>query len=125
MLEAKEELLEKVPDLNGAYPHWSGLQIKAKGNQICEIVSTDGKNPWKIEVKNGKVLSSTKKTYLFSTIDFIAKGGDGYPKIEAEKGYVETGLPINQLLMKDFEKHSKEIPTLEEALKKHPPLINL
>jgi 5'-nucleotidase/UDP-sugar diphosphatase len=126
MLAAREELLHKVPDLQGAYPHWSGLQIKVKNDQIQEIVSSDANNPWRIEVQNEKVVSSTKKQYLFSTINFIGKGGDGYPVLNQEKEYIDTGLTVDHLMIKYFTDQKKDqIPELEKKLETSPSFIQL
>lgn len=124
MLAAKQELKNKTPDLKGSYPHWSGLQIKINNDTIREITSTDKNNPWTIVVQDGKVISSTKKQYLFSTINFIAKGGDGYPILEKENGYIDTGLTIDHLLIKYFANQQQDqIPELEKTLMSLPSVI--
>jgi 5'-nucleotidase/UDP-sugar diphosphatase len=107
MIAAEQENLNKEKaknnrDLKGGYPQWSGIKIIDQDKAISQIVSTDEKNPWKIDVENGKAKSSTKQQYLFSTINFIAKGGDGYPSIAEFNGYVNTGLPVDHLLIKYF-----------------------
>lgn len=47
-----------------------------------------------------------KKHYRMATLDFIAFGGDGYPKINHHPNYVNTGLVDAEVLKNFIEKHA-------------------
>lgn len=70
---------------NGRYPQISGMQVvydsrnvarttQGTGNRIQRVVLDDGT----VLIDNGVVVNNSR-TFSFTTIDFTAAGGDGYP----------------------------------------------
>ena len=62
---------------------------------------------WKIENKGNKI-ASTKKEFTLGTMNFLAKGGDNYPKLTGNKRYVDTGFMINSAMM-NYVEHFKKV----------------
>jgi 5'-nucleotidase / UDP-sugar diphosphatase len=70
---------------NGRYPQISGMQViynstnvarttKGTGNRVQRVVLDDGT----VLIDNGVVVNNSR-TFSFTTIDFTAAGGDGFP----------------------------------------------
>lgn len=85
----------------GGYPQLINMRLKIKDQKLQEISSVDGK--WSIKKADDKVLSN-KKSFVFGTLNFLARGGDNYPILNDKKSYVDTGFMINTALMNYSEK---------------------
>lgn len=89
----------------GGNPHYINMKLTYKKNKLQMIEAKNGK--WKVYLdKNGKI-HTTKKSFVLGTMNFLARGGDNYPKITTHKTYVDTGFMINSAMMEYFEKFKK------------------
>lgn len=104
-MESMTELIFKsqISPLGG-YPQLINLKLKIRNKKLVEI--TDAKNTWKI-VKDQNKVKSEKKTFVFGTLNFLARGGDNYPVLKNKPSYVDTGFMINTALMSYSEKRYK------------------
>lgn len=80
------------PD-SGAYAQFIDVSLIADGKGVSAV---------KI---NGEPLQADK-TYRMAMLNFIALGGDGYPRIDSLPGYVNTGFIDAEVLKQYIEKHS-------------------
>ncbi len=97
---AKEHLLKEKADAGG-YPHLIGMKLNFKNKELVKIEGLNAN--WKIEMLGGE-LKSNKRKFVFSTMNFTAKGGDNYPKLIDKPSYVDTGFMINAAMMNLMEK---------------------
>ncbi|WP_020560194.1 bifunctional UDP-sugar hydrolase/5'-nucleotidase UshA [Thiofilum flexile] len=58
------------------------------------------------DIKIAGVPLDPNKTYRFSLPSFAAAGGDGYPKVNTQPGYVDTGFVDADVLREYIEQHS-------------------
>ena len=104
-------------NLIGGYPHIGQAALTIKNKELVKVEARD--KSWRIELINGQ-LNSTRTHYTLGTMNFLAKGGDNYPKIVDHENYVDTGFMINSAMMNyveankniksdDFEKDLSEI----------------
>ncbi len=70
---------------SGAYAQFYGLSMKVEKDRVTEV-----------KIQNTPI--DLNKTYRFSIPSFNAAGGDGYPKITAHSGYVNTGFVDAEVL---------------------------
>lgn len=94
-------------NLIGGYPHIINAKIRMKNNKLESIAARN--NSWFIKIKNGKI-HSNKKKFTLGTMNFLARGGDNYPKITDNKTYNDTGFMINAAMMNYIE-NQKELKT--------------
>ncbi|MCW7760868.1 bifunctional UDP-sugar hydrolase/5'-nucleotidase UshA [Photorhabdus luminescens] len=78
---------------SGAYAQFVNVSLIADGKGVKEV---------KI---GGKPLEPNK-TYRMAMLDFIAIGGDGYPRVDNYPTYVNTGFVDAEVLKDYIEKHS-------------------
>lgn len=86
----------------GGYPHLINMKWYFQNKKLVKIASRDGK--WSITKNKSGKISSKKKQFIYSTLNFLARGGDNYPKISNHKNYVDTGFMINTIMMDFVEK---------------------
>jgi 5'-nucleotidase/UDP-sugar diphosphatase len=89
----------------GGYPHFVNMKLYFKDKKLYKVTAYDGS--WKIENKGNKI-ASTKKEFTLGTMNFLAKGGDNYPKLTGNKRYVDTGFMINSAMM-NYVEHFKKV----------------
>ena len=88
----------------GGYPQLINMKITLKDDSLVKI---EGKNKkWFVKKENGKIISN-KKSFTLGTMNFLAKGGDNYPKISDHKTYVDSGFMINAAMMNFVESKGK------------------
>lgn len=80
---------------SGGYPQFDGVTLKTDyaKKQVSDIRI------------NGKPINDAQ-TYRLSLSDYLANGGDGYPKLSDKPSYVNTGFVDADALKQYFEKHS-------------------
>jgi 5'-nucleotidase/UDP-sugar diphosphatase len=78
---------------SGAYPQFYGIGMTVTGSEVTNV---------KIQ---GESLDMAKQ-YRFSVPSFNAAGGDGYPKITAHAGFVNTGFVDAEVLKQYLESNS-------------------
>ncbi len=83
---------QKTPD-SGAYPQFANVSFNAAGGKLSEL-----------KIK-GEPVDPTK-TYRMATLSFNATGGDGYPKIDNQPGYVNTGFIDAEVLKQYIQQNS-------------------
>lgn len=81
------------------------MKLYFKDKKLYKVTAYDGS--WKIENKGNKI-ASTKKEFTLGTMNFLAKGGDNYPKLTGNKRYVDTGFMINSAMM-NYVEHFKKV----------------
>ncbi|WP_058911595.1 bifunctional UDP-sugar hydrolase/5'-nucleotidase UshA [Entomohabitans teleogrylli] len=86
------EVARKQPD-SGAYPQFANVSFVAAGGKLSDL-----------RIKGEPV--DTSKTYRMATLNFNASGGDGYPKIDEQPGYVNTGFIDAEVLKQYIEQNS-------------------
>lgn len=87
LLNLLQDALHKSPG-SGGYPQFAGVRL---------------------EVRDGKLLSAQiagkpldpSRNYRVVTNDFLAAGGDGYPKLNCLPGYIDSGL-VDADVLKDY-----------------------
>ena len=80
----------------GGYPQLINMKLKIENQVLQEITDVNGS--WSIK-REGEKIVSTKKNFVFGTLNFLARGGDNYPVLKEKKSYVDTGFMINTALM--------------------------
>jgi 5'-nucleotidase/UDP-sugar diphosphatase len=86
----------------GGYPQIGGASLVIKNGVLTKIEARN--KSWKVELVNNRI-ESTKNKYILGTMNFLAKGGDNYPKISDHKNYIDTGFMINTAMMNYVEKN--------------------
>ncbi len=105
--------------LIGGYPQISFATLIMKDNELIGLKDPEGK--WSIEKVNGAI-QTNKKSFTLGTMNFVAKGGDNYPKLTANPTYTDTGFMVNAAMMNyamvkkkvDTTKFEKSIQTVFE-----------
>ncbi|SPP32321.1 Mannosylglucosyl-3-phosphoglycerate phosphatase [Arsenophonus endosymbiont of Aleurodicus floccissimus] len=114
------QVLKVLPFANHvAYVDFNGQEVK---NYLAAVASkTPGSGAYAqfynislIRHKDGAITDikiagqplDIKKHYWMATLDFIAFGGDGYPKISHHPNYVNSGLVDTEVLKHFIEKHA-------------------
>ena len=92
VVEYLTAVAQKTPD-SGAYPQFANVSFNAAGGKLSEL-----------KIK-GEPVDSTK-TYRMATLSFNATGGDGYPKIDNQPGYVNTGFIDAEVLKQYIQQNS-------------------
>jgi len=64
---------------SGAFPQFAGLQMTIEQGEVKDVMV------------DGKALEATK-TYRMAVNNFMASGGDGYPKLTGHPGYADSGF---------------------------------
>lgn len=108
-------------DLYGGYPHFTNVEVIVRDGKLVSISELKGK--WRIFLNDEGDVVSDKKEFIFATMNFLARGGDNYPRINDKKGYVDTGFMLNSAMMEYVAKHkiikaSKFNEMAEKSLKK-------
>lgn len=89
----------------GGYPQIRHAKIYLEKGELVAIEAAD--KSWKISKnKNGKI-TSNKKSFMMATLNFLAKGGDGYPSFDKHPTYVDSGFMLNSAMMEYVEKRKK------------------
>ena len=70
---------------SGGFPQTAGLQMRIEGNVLREARVA------------GAVIDPARR-YQLAINNFTALGGDGYPKLKAHPGYVDSGFNDAQVL---------------------------
>lgn len=78
---------------SGAYPQFYGIGMTVNGSEVTNV-------------KIQGVSLDMAKQYRFSVPSFNAAGGDGYPKITAHAGFVNTGFVDAEVLKQYLESNS-------------------
>jgi 5'-nucleotidase / UDP-sugar diphosphatase len=84
----------------GGYPQLSGMKITIKDNKLSKIEAKNGS--WSV-TKIGNKVRSNKKSFIVGTMNFLAKGGDNYPKLTGHPTYTDSGFMINGAMMNFIE----------------------
>ncbi|WP_312142258.1 bifunctional UDP-sugar hydrolase/5'-nucleotidase UshA [Atlantibacter hermannii] len=87
VVEYLTAVAQKTPD-SGAYPQFANVSFIASGSTLRDL-----------KIKGEPV--DPNKTYRMATLSFNATGGDGYPSIADQPGYVNTGF-IDAEVLKQF-----------------------
>jgi len=87
VVEYLTAVAQKTPD-SGAYPQFANVSFIASGGTLRDL-----------KIKGEPV--DPNKTYRMATLSFNATGGDGYPSIADQPGYVNTGF-IDAEVLKQF-----------------------
>ena len=83
---------QKKPD-SGAYPQFANVSFSASGGSLSDL-----------KIKGEPV--DPNKTYRMATLSFNATGGDGYPQIDNQPGYVNTGFIDAEVLKQYIQQNS-------------------
>ncbi len=78
---------------SGAYAQFAGISMTVANGKVSNVMI------------GGKPLDMDK-TYRFTVPSFNAAGGDGYPKLTANPGHVNTGFVDAEVLKAYLEKNS-------------------
>ena len=108
LLEALEVSTYCTPKSLGGFPQFAGMEVEL--NTACEYDANDTTYPGStyfgpksinritIKTVNGKAFDKDA-TYAVITNDFLAAGGDTYYAFAAAQTQVDTGLPLDEILM--------------------------
>ncbi len=80
----------------GGYPQLINMKLTFDKRILMKIESPRG--DWSISNINGKI-NANKNKFIYSTLNFLAKGGDNYPKLIHKPTYVDTGFMINAAML--------------------------
>ncbi|WP_436873454.1 bifunctional UDP-sugar hydrolase/5'-nucleotidase UshA [Kosakonia sacchari] len=80
------------PD-SGAYPQFANVSFVAKGGKLNDL-----------KIKGEPI--DPAKSYRLATLSFNATGGDGYPRLDNNAGYVNTGFIDAEVLKEYIQKNS-------------------
>ncbi|MCZ7834910.1 bifunctional UDP-sugar hydrolase/5'-nucleotidase UshA [Atlantibacter hermannii] len=83
---------QKKPD-SGAYQQFANVSFSASGGTLSDL-----------KIKGEPV--DPNKTYRMATLSFNATGGDGYPQIDNQPGYVNTGFIDAEVLKQYIQQNS-------------------
>ncbi|MEX5412351.1 bifunctional UDP-sugar hydrolase/5'-nucleotidase UshA [Atlantibacter hermannii] len=83
---------QKKPD-SGAYPQFANVSFSASGGTLSDL-----------KIKGEPI--DPNKTYRMATLSFNATGGDGYPQIDNQPGYVNTGFIDAEVLKQYIQQNS-------------------
>ncbi len=74
----------KMSPGSGAYPQFAGIRLVIEGGVVKSAA---------VQAANGTYAAlDPAKTYRMVINNFVASGGDGYPKLTAHKSFVDTGF---------------------------------
>lgn len=93
----------------GGYPHFVGMQLIYKGEELSKIKGTY--TNWEISKTSDGKIKSNKKYVRFAISKFLANGGDSYPDLAKHKGYLDTGFSMSSAL----ESYIKKRPTIKAS----------
>lgn len=103
-LEDVAEFAIVNPDyIIGGYPHFIGVKIIIKDGELYKVEAKDGS--WAIV--DEELVKGNKRTFILSTFNFLAKGGDDYPNITKYPTYIDSGFMINSAMMNYVESKKK------------------
>ena len=83
---------QKKPD-SGAYPQFANVSFSVSGGSLSDL-----------KIKGEPI--DPNKTYRMATLSFNATGGDGYPQIDNQPGYVNTGFIDAEVLKQYIQQNS-------------------
>ncbi len=92
VVEYLTAVAQKKPD-SGAYPQFANVSFSASGGTLSDL-----------KIKDEPV--DPNKTYRMATLSFNATGGDGYPQIDNQPGYVNTGFIDAEVLKQYIQQNS-------------------
>lgn len=92
VVEYLTAVAQKTPD-SGAYPQFANVSFIASGGTLRDL-----------KIKGEPV--DPNKTYRMATLSFNATGGDGYPSIADQPGYVNTGFIDAEVLKQYIQQNS-------------------
>lgn len=92
VVEYLTAVAQKKPD-SGAYPQFANVSFSASGGTLSDL-----------KIKGEPV--DPNKTYRMATLSFNATGGDGYPQIDNQPGYVNTGFIDAEVLKQYIQQNS-------------------
>lgn len=92
VVEYLTAVARKTPD-SGAYPQFANVSFIASGGTLRDL-----------KIKGEPV--DPNKTYRMATLSFNATGGDGYPSIADQPGYVNTGFIDAEVLKQYIQQNS-------------------
>ena len=92
VVEYLTAVAQKTPD-SGAYPQFANVSFIASGGTLRDL-----------KIKGEPV--DPNKTYRMATLSFNATGGDGYPYIADQPGYVNTGFIDAEVLKQYIQQNS-------------------
>lgn len=92
VVEYLTAVAQKKPD-SGAYPQFANVSFNASGGTLSDL-----------KIKGEPV--DPNKTYRMATLSFNATGGDGYPQIDNQPGYVNTGFIDAEVLKQYIQQNS-------------------
>ncbi|QFH72516.1 bifunctional UDP-sugar hydrolase/5'-nucleotidase [Enterobacter sp. E76] len=92
VVEYLTAVAQKKPD-SGAYPQFANVSFSASGDPLSDL-----------KIKGEPV--DPNKTYRMATLSFNATGGDGYPQIDNQPGYVNTGFIDAEVLKQYIQQNS-------------------
>ena len=78
---------------SGAFPQFAGVRLVIEGGKVQSAQIA------------GQAIDATK-TYRMALNNFVAAGGDGYPKLNTHPGYVDTGFVDADVLRAFIAAHS-------------------
>ncbi|MDW2741854.1 bifunctional UDP-sugar hydrolase/5'-nucleotidase UshA [Atlantibacter subterraneus] len=92
VVEYLTAVAQKKPD-SGAYPQFANVSFSASGGTLSDL-----------KIKGEPV--DPNKNYRMATLSFNATGGDGYPQIDNQPGYVNTGFIDAEVLKQYIQQNS-------------------
>lgn len=88
--------------LEGGNPHYINARLTFKKEKLVKLEAKD--KSWQIYKDSKGKIHSSKKSFVLGTMNFLARGGDNYPKIIAKPSYVDSGFMINSAMIEYLEK---------------------
>jgi 5'-nucleotidase/UDP-sugar diphosphatase len=92
VVEYLTAVAKKTPD-SGAYPQFANVSFVSTGGNLQDL-----------KIKGEAI--DPAKTYRLATLSFNATGGDGYPTIDKNPSYVNTGFVDAEVLKQYIEQNS-------------------
>jgi 5'-nucleotidase/UDP-sugar diphosphatase len=92
VVEYLTAVAKKTPD-SGAYPQFANVSFVSTGGNLQDL-----------KIKGEAI--EPAKTYRLATLSFNATGGDGYPTIDKNPSYVNTGFVDAEVLKQYIEQNS-------------------
>ena len=91
----------KMSPGSGAYPQFAGIRLVIEAGVVMSaaVQTTNGAN-------SAYAALDPAKTYRMVINNFVASGGDGYPKLTAHKSFVDTGFVDADILRSFISAHN-------------------
>ena len=88
----------KMSPGSGAYPQFAGIRLVIEGGVVKSAA---------VQAANGTYAAlDPAKTYRMVINNFVASGGDGYPKLTTHKSFVDTGFVDADILRSFISAHN-------------------